>query len=239
MRPVALVTGAGTGLGAYLAEHLARRGFDVAIHYRRSRDGASQTSRLCRAAGAQTGVWSGDLSRPSAARRLAEGIERKWGCLDVLVHNAGVYTAGKWDELSEASWRDGLKSTVESGYWISRACIHLLRTARAGRLVFIGDSSCEHPGARDLALSYHVGKTGVLMLARTIAQAEASHGITANVISPGYLENSVDLPSVEVVPVGRFGAFADIAAGLDFLISDEAAYFTGGHLLASGGWNLR
>lgn len=237
--PVALVTGAGTGLGKALALGLARDGFDIALHYRSSETEALQTLEDIFARGRIAELFQADLASESEALDLAEALRARFGRLDLLVNNAGVYRERHGLELSEAEWFEGLNSTVTQTYFTTRAMLPLLREEAGGRIVNIGDSSCDRPGARDLAWSYHIGKTGVWMLTRSFAAAEAEYGIAVNMVSPGLLENSVGEPDPADVPMGRLGTFHDIYQAVRFLALDAPAYLTGSNLTVSGGWNLR
>lgn len=239
MNPVALVTGSGTGLGAALALGLAREGFDLALHYRSSAAGASQTLKAIYAHGSAAEIYQADLSREADALKLAESIQARFGRLDLLVNNAGVYRERHGLELSAVEWAEGLDSTVTQTFFTTRAMLPLLRAGRLKRVVNIGDSSCDRPGARELAWSYHIGKTGVWMLTRSFAAAEAVHGVAVNMVSPGFLENSLGHPGPEKIPAGRPGSFQDIHQALRFLALEAPAYLTGSNLVLSGGWNLR
>ena len=113
----------------------------------------------------------------------------------------------------------------------------LLEADGGGRIVNIGDSGADRIEARRQATPYHVAKVGLHILTRTHAQVLGARGITVNMISPGFLSNSVGEPG-EPIPAGRPGAFQDIAGALDFLLSEAAAYTSGTNLLVNGGWNL-
>ncbi len=237
--PLAIITGAGGGLGAALAIALARDGYDVLVHARSNSDGAQATAAAVQQIGRRAHIVLADLTQGAGAAALAAGASVLGGTVRILVNNAGSYVGGPIEELTEADWLAGLHSTATATFLATQALLPMLRRSGSGRLVMIGDSSCDRPGARDLALGYHVGKTGVWMLTRSWARSEAPHGITANMISPGFLENSVDLPPVETIPVGRFGTFPDVIAALRFIISPDASYLSGSNLVVSGGWNLR
>jgi NAD(P)-dependent dehydrogenase (short-subunit alcohol dehydrogenase family) len=239
MKKIALVTGAGRGLGSDLAQKLAQNGCAVAVHYHRSHQGAEQLVKEITLAGGRAVAMKGDLSSWEDAHRLLERVQLDFGQLDVLINNSGVYHDKPFNMLSEAEWHEGLNTTVTAAFFVTKAALPLLRQSDAGRIINIGDSSCDRPGKRDLALSYHVGKTGVYMLTRSFAAAEASHGITVNMVSPGYLENSVGLVDVSEIPAGRLGSFEDIANVVDFLLKKESNYITGTNIVVSGGWNLR
>lgn len=238
-RPVALVTGGGRGLGRALVLALARDGFDVAVHYHRSAPGAGESARDAEREGARALCFSADLTCESQALELAAGVREKFGTLDVLVNNAGVYREVAGMDLSEQQWMEGLHSTVTQTFFTTRALLPLLREGRLRRVIHIGDSSCDRPGARDLAWSYHIGKTGVWMLTRSFAASEAPHGVAVNMVSPGYLENSVGGLDPGEVPAGRLGTFADVHAAVRFLALEAPAYLSGSNLMVGGGWNLR
>lgn len=239
MRPVALVTGASSGLGAALAVALARDGFDIAVHYRANQAGALQSMETIFTHGSKGEVFQADLRRESEALELAESVKNRFGQVDLLINNVGVYCERHGLELSEAEWFEGLDSTVTQTFFTTRAMLPLLRAGGLKRVVNIGDSSCDRPGARDLAWSYHIGKTGVWMLTRSFAAAEASNGVAVNMISPGFLMNSVGLPDPAHIPAKRLGSFDDIYQAVRFLALDSPSYLTGSNLVVSGGWNLR
>jgi NAD(P)-dependent dehydrogenase (short-subunit alcohol dehydrogenase family) len=236
---VVLVTGAGGGLGAALARRLSESGCDVALHCHTNRKGADTLAQELRKDGHRAEVFQYDLTKPEAAEQMALSVERDFGQLDILVNNAGVYIGGDLDSITPEEWFVGLNSTATATFLATRELLPLLRKSGSGRIVNIGDSSCDRPTARDLAVGYHVGKTGVLILTRSYAKAEAEHGITVNMVSPGYLENSEGLLPLDSMPSGRYGTFDDIWAAVSFLIDPKAAYINGSNLAVSGGWNLR
>lgn len=238
-KPVALVTGAGTGLGRALALALARDGFSLALHYRSSTEGALLARSTIVDAGGEAAVFQADLSSEKEAESLAKSISKLFGRLDVLVNNAGVYQECHGLELSEAAWFEGLNSTVTQTFFTTRSLLPLLRKSPLKRIINIGDSSCDRPSARDLAWSYHIGKTGVWMLTRSFAASEATHGVAVNMISPGFLENSLGELPLEGIPAGRAGSFQDVYAAVRFLALDAPPYLSGSNLMVSGGWNLR
>jgi 3-oxoacyl-[acyl-carrier protein] reductase len=239
MSRVALVTGAGTGLGAALAAALARDGFSLAVHYRSSAAGAERTCAAIRSAGGVAEAFGGDLAGQAGAAAVAQAVAGRFGAVDLLVNNAGVYRDRPGIELTEAEWFEGLNSTVTQTFFTTQACLTLLRAGAGKRIVNVGDSSADRPGARDLAWSYHVGKTGVWMLTRSYAAALARDGIAVNMVSPGLLETSVGDIAAERVPAGRVGTFDDVYGAVRYLALEAPAYLTGSNLVVSGGWNLR
>jgi 3-oxoacyl-[acyl-carrier protein] reductase len=239
MNKVVLVTGAGRGLGAGLAKKLAEEGFDLALHYCSSRAGVEQVQAFAEKKRRRALLIQADLTVPAESERLRQSIEQTYGQLDVLVNNAGVYHEKQLDELTPQEWFEGLNTTATAVFFTTRAMLPLLRRSEHGRIVNIGDSSSDRASARDMAISYHIGKTGVWMLTRSFAQFTAKDGITVNMISPGLLNNSVGLPSLEEIPAGRYGTFSDVYEALKLIIHSQSDYLTGSNLMVSGGWNLR
>lgn len=239
MSRVVLVTGAGRGLGAGLARLLAADGHALALHCCRAREAAHALAHELRQGGTEAEVFPADLADELQAWTMIHAIADRFGRLDALINNAGTYVPEDLESTTTSAWRQGLDSTVTAVFFTTRAALPLLRRAGAGRVINMGDSSCDRPTARDLAPSYHVGKTGVLMLTRSFAAHEAIHGVTVNMISPGYLDNSVELPHPGIIPAGRHGTFADVYHAVRHLLDPASGYLTGSNLVVSGGWNLR
>ncbi len=233
--PLVFVSGSGHGLGAYLAESFSKKGYGVILHYRSRKSEAIALGRRLKA----LAVFQGDLGVESKAQAIALEIRKRFGVLDCLVNNAGVYSPKRLVDLSSQEWWEGLNSTASSTFFMTKALLPLIRGSKNGRIINIGDSSCDRLGARDLAMSYHIGKTGVLMLTKSFAQSEGGDGVTVNMVSPGWLENSVGKLSKKEIPAGRYGKFEDIWNAVEFLIKPESNYVNGSNVVVGGGWNLR
>jgi len=181
--PVALVTGGGSGLGAALSRHLARSGWDVGIHYHTSQNSAEEVLRDVGNIGRQGILLQADLASDMAVGRIRDQFSKRFNHLELLVNNAGVYHEKAFADLTEAEWFTELNSTATAVYFTTRSFLPLLRASR-GRVINIGDSACDRPGARVMAPAYHIGKTGVYILTRSFAKAEALHGVAVNLQSP-------------------------------------------------------
>lgn len=225
--PVALVTGAGRGLGASLAHALEQDGWTVVRHYHQTRPRIKAPGLTVQA----------DLANDSGSRKVIRFVKDKCGRLDLLINNSGVYHPVPLVKLSQKQWFEGLNTTASAVFFMTRHALPLLRRTQ-GRVINIGDSSASRPGARDLSMSYHIGKTGVGLLTKSFARQEAPRGVTVNMVSPGYLDNSVGLPDLKEIPAGRYGCANDIYSVIRFLTSRESAYVTGTDIVVSGGWNL-
>lgn len=234
----ALITGASGKLGAALAQHLAREGYLLALHYHAGEAAARELLKSVTQLGCPgADIFQADLSKEADILRMRDAIQAHLGPVTLLINNAGVYHETPFLGLTEAQWFAELNSTATAVYFTTRAFLPMLRETR-GRVINLGDGACDRPGARTMAPAYHIGKTGVYILTRSFAQSEAPHGVAVNMVSPGLLETSVGLGSPEVVPAGRFGTFSDIISAVDFLISANTSYLTGSNLIVGGGWNL-
>ncbi|RMF82939.1 MAG: SDR family oxidoreductase [Nitrospirae bacterium] len=241
MRRVAVVTGAARRLGAAIARHLGGQGYEVVVHYRRSQAEAEGVAAAIRAAGGAAWVAAADLTREAEAAALFEEVGRRCGRLHVLVNNVGTYQVKPVAELTPADWRYVVEGNLTATFHGCHFALPLLRAAAPGaRIVNLGYASCGRIVARPRAAHYQAAKTGVLLYTQALAKALAPEGITANCLSPGHLENSVDLPEdvAAAIPAGRPATEADLLAALDYLLSEGAAYVTGQNLEVAGGFNL-
>jgi len=236
-QPVALISGASQGLGAFLASELALDGFQVLLHYRRHRDRALHLVTRIRSAGGQAAAVQANLANPKEVGRLTTEIQKKYGRLDLLVNNAGTYRPTPLLRTSSADWQSGLDGTATATFHLIQSSLRLFPRS-GGRIINLGDSACERLSARKMAPGYHLGKVGVLLLTRSFAPELIRKNITVNCISPGYLENSIRMPKPSSLPGGRPVFFSEVLAAVRYLISAEASQVTGTNLILSGGWNL-
>jgi NAD(P)-dependent dehydrogenase (short-subunit alcohol dehydrogenase family) len=233
----ALVTGSARGIGRGIALALAREGFEVAIHYRRSAEAAESVRREAEALGARAIVLQGDVTELARASALVEEAHDRLGSLAVLVNNVGDYLYRPLDQISLDEWEEILASNLSSTFAACRTAVPLMRAAGGGRIVNIGYAGAQSLVSRPNLAAYAIAKTGVVLLTKAIARAEAANGITANVVGPGVIENSDTMPIGEI-PAGRVGRIDEVAAAVLFFVSDEAAYVTGQVLEVAGGWNV-
>lgn len=237
VRPVALVTGAARGIGRGIALALAAEGYDVAVHYRSSRAEAEAVCDEARALGARAQAFAADLADRPAARALVREAHAALGRLDVLVNNVGNYVFLPFDELSDEQWDDMLDSNLGAVFATCQAALPLMRAQGGGRIVNLGFAGAGNLVARPNVVAYVAAKTGVLLLSRSLAKAEAGNGITVNVVAPGVIENSVGQPKHEI-PAGRLGLVQEVSNSVVFLVSPAADYVTGQVIEVAGGWNL-
>jgi 3-oxoacyl-[acyl-carrier protein] reductase len=236
-RRAALVTGSGKGIGRGIALALARAGYDVAVHYRSSKDEAEAVRLEAESLGARAALLQADVTDPLEAARLVQGALETFGRLDVLVNNVGNYVRKPLLDLEIEEWHDMIDSNLNATFYTCRAAIPAMRAARYGRIVNIGYAGARNLLSRPGIVPYAIAKTGVDLLTKAIAKMEIAHGITANVVAPGVIENSVSKPVTDI-PAGRLGRIDEVAGAVLYFLSPEAEYVTGQTLEISGGWNL-
>lgn len=236
-RPGALVTGSARGIGQGIALGLARAGYDVAVHYRSSRADAEATCAELQSLGAQAVALEADFTDLAAAAALVREAYERLGSLAVLVNNVGNYLHTPLAELTHQQWRDVLATNLDATFATCQAAVPLMREAGGGRIVNLGYAGSQAVVGRPNIVAYAISKTGVVLLTKAIARAEAGNGITANVVAPGVIETSRTKPTNEI-PSGRVGHIDEVVGAVLYFLSPEAEYVTGQVLEVAGGWNL-
>ncbi|MET0556247.1 MAG: glucose 1-dehydrogenase [Vicinamibacteria bacterium] len=246
---VALVTGAGGGIGRAAAIALAERGADVAVHYRKSRDGAAETARGVEALGRRALTIEGDLTAAAIARAVVAACIEALGAVDVLVNNAGDLIARKpLTEMDEALFRSVLDVNVLSAFLCTQAAAPGMVARRSGAIVNVS-SLAAHNGGGPGALAYSAAKGAVISLTKATAKELAPHGVRVNCVSPGLIgetqfhgrftaKDAFDA-TARTVPLGRAGTPAEVGAVIAFLAGPDAAYLAGETVEVNGGLHMR
>jgi NAD(P)-dependent dehydrogenase (short-subunit alcohol dehydrogenase family) len=179
---VALVTGGGRRLGRVIALTLGRAGANVVVNYNRSRAEALETAREIKALGVQPFVVRADVSRPAPVRMMFRAVEKRFGRLDLLVNNAGVFFPGKWDKLTERDWDRILGVNLKGTFFCAQAAARIMQRQRRGCIINI--SSLGGLEAWPSYTHYCASKAAVIMLTRCLAKALRPH-IRVNSVAPG------------------------------------------------------
>jgi 3-oxoacyl-[acyl-carrier protein] reductase len=235
-RRTALVTGASGGIGDAIARQLHGQGATVVLAGRR-RDALAA---LAEALGERARVEVAELAEPRAAEQLIAAADANGG-VDVLVNNAGLTRDNLALRMKDDDWQTVLDINLSAGFRLIRAALRGMLRRRWGRIVNVTSivALTGNPGQAN----YAAAKAGMIGMTKSLAAEVASRGITVNCIAPGFIQTAMtDALSeeqrarlLERVPVGRLGSAADIAAGVGYLVSEEAAYVTGQTLHVNGG----
>lgn len=233
---VALVTGAARRTGRSIALALAAAGADIVVHYRSSAAEAAELVAEIARLGRRSSAISVDLNDATATARAFEDAAHRFGRLDILVNNASGILWKGLAETSAAEWHRAIDETLHITYHACQAALPLLRLSGQGRIINLIDADADALVAVPRLTPYKIGKTGVLMLTRTLAVTEAPFGVTVNGVSPGTLENSERKPPLERIPAGRYGTPEEVARAVLFFADPASGYITGSNLKVSGGY---
>ena len=235
---VAVVTGGARRLGRHLCLALSTRAYDVVILYRTSSDDARSLEREIASTGGHARSVAVDVAVESQVAEVFAGIAGDEGRVDLLVNNVGNYDPQPVTSLTPATWDATLATNLSGAYY---CCFHALPLMPSGsNIVNIGMAGLEGIRANVRGTDYYVSKTGLLVLTRALAAAHAERHIRVNMVSPGQLDNSIDLPPPSeiglTVPLGRAGTLHDVAEAVEYLL--DAGYVTGANIDVAGGYRL-
>jgi 3-oxoacyl-[acyl-carrier protein] reductase len=237
---VALVTGASRGIGAATARLLARAGADVVVHHRDSRAAAERVAAAVEAQGRRAWITAVDVADPDAGARLAAAVASGPGQLDILVHNAGIWTDGPLATLALEVWRDTMRANLDAVFVITQALLPFLRASRSAAIVHVTSTAAQRGEAQHA--HYAASKGAVQSWTKSLA-VELAPQIRVNAVAPGWVDTdmvrdalSETSPEIEAgIPRGRVATPEDIAGPIVFLASDLAAHITGEIVNVNGG----
>jgi 3-oxoacyl-[acyl-carrier protein] reductase len=236
---VALVTGASRKLGREIARALACGGATVAINARTSRDEAERVAAEIRAAGGVASAFLADVTDREAVRAKVRGIVAQFGRIDILVLNAAIRTEVPFLELSYEEWRRPLTMTLDGAFYCMQACLPEMLRAGGGSIVTLGGLSSLSGARRRVHGS--VAKHGLLGMTRAVAREFGEHNVRANCVAPGRMiteprpHRTMEPNAEAMIPLGRKGDRAEIAAAVRFLCGPGASFITGQLVYVNGG----
>lgn len=237
---VALVTGAAKRIGREVALELAEAGFHVVVNYKTSHGDAKEVVERIRALGVESLAYRADVSSPVAVRSMFERIDKRFGRLDLLVNNAGIFYPAKWDRLTTEDWDRILGTNLKGPFFCAQAAAKLMMRRKRGHIINI--SSLGGIQAWPGYMHYCSSKAGLIMLTKCLAKALAPN-ILVNSIAPGTIlfpgeeRNPEMMKIVRSTPLKKGGDARDIASIVVFL-AVENKFMTGQLIVADGGKSI-
>ena len=237
---IAVVTGAGRGIGRAIALKFANEGADVVV-VSRTQENSEKVAAEIRALGRQAWAHAVDVADAAAVSAAAEKILADCGKVDILVNNAGVTRDGLLMRMSDADWDTVLDTNLKGAFLVTKAFSRAMIKARAGRIVNI--SSVIGLIGNAGQCNYAASKAGLIGFTQSAAKELAGRGITVNAIAPGFIETDMtaelkeDMKAalLKQIPLGCLGQSDDIAGAALYLASPAARYVTGQVLTVDGG----
>jgi 3-oxoacyl-[acyl-carrier protein] reductase len=237
---IAVVTGAGRGIGRAIALKFAAEGADVVV-ISRTEANSTKVAEEARALGRRAWAFALDVADAAAVSAAAEQILAATSRVDILVNNAGITRDGLLMRLPDADWDAVLDTNLKGAFLVTKAFVRTLIKQRSGRILNI--SSVIGLIGNAGQANYAASKAGLIGFTQSAARELGSRGITVNAIAPGFIETDMTAELNEAmraellkrIPLGVFGAAEDIAAAALYLASPAARYVTGQVLTVDGG----
>jgi 3-oxoacyl-[acyl-carrier protein] reductase len=242
VRKIALVTGAGTGIGRACALALARDGYGVLALYRTSQAGAQAVCDSIRAQGGDAQAMRCDVSDSAEVARVARDALARVKHIDALVHCAGIAQDGLLTDMTDEAWRAMMGVHLDGAFYLARAFLPGMISRRTGSVVFVSSmwgqvgASCE--------AAYSAAKAGVIGLTKALCKEVGPSGVRVNCVAPGCIDTAMmaeydgetRAALCEETPLLRIGTPEECAGAVRFLCSSEAAFITGQVLGVNGGF---
>ena len=241
---VALVTGAGKGIGSAIAKRLAKEGCFVAVNYNSSESQALETLRTIESEGGAGMIVKADVTLPAEVRAMFKAVTERAGAVEILVCNAGVTRDSLLLRMKEEDWGSVISANLNSLFYCAKEALRPMLKARFGRIIAI--SSVAGLAGNAGQCNYAASKAGINGFVKSLAREVASRGITVNSVAPGYIATDMtkELPAEimetmqKSIPNGVMASPEDVSNVVAFLASDDASYIQGQVLAVDGGMTM-
>jgi len=235
---VAIVTGAGKGIGRAICVELAKYGYRIVVNYRSDDKGASKTLDMVKNEGSDGKIMRFDVSDYDETQSAMDDILKNFESIDVLVNNAGITADGLFIMMPRKNWDKVIDTSLSGFYNITKPVLEKMIRQRCGAVVSIA-SVAGLIGNRGQA-NYSAAKAGLIGASRAVASEVARLGIRVNVVAPGLIQTDMikDAPVENIkalIPMARIGQPQEVARVVRFLCSEDASYITGQVISVNGG----
>jgi len=239
----ALVTGGSRGIGRATVILLAKAGCDVAFNYVRNAAAADEVKILVGKAGKECLAVKAELSREEEARGLVEVAADRWGRVDILVNNHGIWTYGEMGNMSAAVWEETMRVNLDGVFHVTNAVVPLMKAQRGGRIIYVSSTAAVRGEA--FHSHYAASKGALHSLTKSLAAELGPYNINVNCVAPGWVDTDMSAEAFsdpafrkaveESIPLKRIPFPEDIAGPIVFLASDLARHITGAIINVNGG----
>lgn len=236
-----LITGGSRGIGRAAAVLFAKAGADVAVNYNKNRAEAERVVAEVQKLGRDALAVQGDVASFSAAQRNVEEVMERFGRIDVLVNNAGIWEYGAIHEMTPDQWRRTLDINLNGVFHFTRLVVPIMMRQRSGRIIHVSSTA----GQRGEAFHSHyaAAKGAIISFTKSLAPELAEYGILVNCVAPGWVNTDMSAEALvteretilRTIPLKRPGEPEEIAGAILYLASDLATYVTGEILNVNGG----
>lgn len=241
---VALVTGAGKGIGCEVAKTLASYGATVVLNYAHSKDAAEEVAKEITAQGGKAVTYGCDVADFNAVGEMMKAVAKEQGSIDILVNNAGITKDNLTMVMSEEDFDAVINTNLKGAFNCMRHVTRQMLRQKSGHIISI--SSVVGLTGNAGQINYSASKAGVIGMTKSLAKELGAKGITVNAVAPGFIDtdmtralsDDVKEQIFAQIPLKKFGNTKDIAETVAFLASDKAAYITGQTISVDGGMHM-
>ena len=242
LNKIIVVTGSSRGIGAAIVKHLAKLGYTVILNYNKSEASAKNVESELKKQGYTVDVFRADVSKPMEAKNLIDFAINKYGKIDVLINNAGIYQDRLFTEITDEDWKNMMDNNLNSAFYCSREAAKNMIHNKQG--LIINMSSIWGLTGGSMEVHYSTTKAGLIGLTKALAKELGPSNIRVNAIAPGIIDTDMnrgyskeDLEELKnEIPLERIGTANNIAKSVAWLIEDD--YTTGEVISINGGWNM-
>ena len=241
---VAVITGAGKGIGRETCLRLAKDGYKIAVCYNNSKEEAEKTAEDIVAAGGVAKVFALDITDSQKVNSVFAEIEKDFGEIAVLVNNAGIAEQSLFTDITDEMWHKMIETNLSGAFYCTRAVLPFMIHRKSGKIINIASIWGETGGSCEV--HYSSSKAGLIGMTKALAKEVGFSGITVNCVSPGEIltdmtshfdEDTMQELKSET-PLGRIGRPEDVAGAVAFLASGDADFITGQDVAVNGGMNI-